>query len=37
MTELPAPREEVEHAQEEGIAFRLLCNPVGVLGDEKAG
>jgi glutamate synthase (NADPH/NADH) small chain len=35
MTELPARAEEVEHAQEEGIAFRLLCNPVEVLGDEK--
>ncbi|MCH5161401.1 MAG: NADPH-dependent glutamate synthase [Clostridiales bacterium] len=32
MTELPARREEVEHAQEEGIEFRLLCNPVEVLG-----
>ena len=32
MTELPARREEVEHAQEEGIDFRLLNNPVEVLG-----
>ncbi|MDO5308591.1 MAG: NADPH-dependent glutamate synthase [Planctomycetia bacterium] len=32
MDELPARREEVEHAQEEGIDFRLLCNPVEVLG-----
>ena len=32
MTELPARREEVEHAEEEGIDFRLLCNPVEVLG-----
>ncbi len=32
MEELPARREEVEHAQEEGIDFRLLCNPVEVLG-----
>ena len=32
MEELPARREEVEHAEEEGIDFRLLCNPVGVLG-----
>lgn len=34
MEELPARREEVEHAQEEGIIFRLLTNPVRVLGDE---
>ena len=32
MTELPARREEVEHAEEEGIDFRLLCNPVEILG-----
>lgn len=35
MEELPARREEVEHAQEEGIIFRLLTNPVRVLGDEN--
>lgn len=35
MQELPARREEVEHAQEEGIVFRTLCNPVEVLGDEN--
>ena len=34
MDELPARKEEVEHAQEEGILFRLLTNPVEVLGDE---
>ncbi|MBQ7868499.1 MAG: NADPH-dependent glutamate synthase [Clostridia bacterium] len=33
MEELPARREEVEHAQEEGIIFKLLCNPIEVLGD----
>lgn len=33
--ELPARREEVEHAKEEGIDFRLLNNPVAILGDEK--
>ncbi len=33
--ELPARLEEVEHAEEEGIVFRLLVNPVEVLGDEK--
>ncbi len=32
MDELPARKEEVEHAQEEGIEFRLLCNPVEILG-----
>ena len=32
MEELPARREEVEHAIEEGIQFCLLCNPVEILG-----
>jgi len=32
MEELPARREEVEHAEEEGIDFRLLCNPTEILG-----
>ena len=32
MTELPARKEEVEHAEEEGIDFRLLCNPVEIIG-----
>ena len=32
MEELPARKEEVEHAIEEGIDFRLLQNPVEVLG-----
>ena len=35
MEELPARREEVEHAEEEGIDFRLLCNPVEILGYEN--
>ena len=35
MEELPARKEEVEHAQEEGIKFQLLTNPVQVLGDEE--
>ena len=43
--ELPARKEEVEHAQEEGVDFRLLCNPTEILGysnpenprDEKNG
>ena len=33
--EMPARREEIEHAKEEGIIFRLLTNPVRILGDEK--
>ncbi|MBQ4424598.1 MAG: NADPH-dependent glutamate synthase [Lachnospiraceae bacterium] len=45
MEELPARREEVEHAVEEGIDFQLLRNPVEILGynnpenprDEKNG
>ncbi|GAB1472714.1 NADPH-dependent glutamate synthase [Bacteroidota bacterium] len=33
--ELPARVEEVHHAKEEGIVFRMLTNPVEVLGDER--
>ena len=33
--ELPARVEEVHHAKEEGIDFRMLTNPVAVLGDEQ--
>ena len=33
--ELPARAEEVHHAKEEGIVFRLLCNPEEILGDEN--
>ncbi|HBG25254.1 MAG: glutamate synthase (NADPH), homotetrameric [Bacteroidetes bacterium GWF2_41_61] len=33
--ELPARVEEVHHAKEEGIVFRMLTNPVEVLGDKK--
>ena len=32
MEELPARREEVEHAMEEGVEFMLLNNPVEILG-----
>lgn len=35
MEELPARKEEVEHAQEEGIIFDLLNNPVKVIGDDQ--
>ncbi len=34
MEELPARKEEVEHAEEEGIIFKTLTNPVEVLGNE---
>lgn len=33
--ELPARREEIEHAKEEGIVFRLLTNPEEILSDEN--
>ena len=33
--ELPARREEVHHAKEEGIEFKMLTNPTRVLGDDK--
>lgn len=35
MQELPARKEEIEHAEEEGIIFKTLTNPVEVLGDEQ--
>ena len=35
MEELPARKEEVEHAEEEGIIFKTLSNTVEVLGDEN--
>ncbi len=33
--ELPARREEVHHAVEEGVKFELLTNPIEIKGDEK--
>lgn len=33
--ELPARAEEVHHAKQEGIIFKLLTNPTRILGDEK--
>ena len=33
--ELPARREEVEHAMEEGIQFKFLTNPLEVLGNDQ--
>lgn len=32
MEEIPARKEEVEHAEEEGIEFKILNNPVEILG-----
>jgi len=32
--EMPARREEVEHAKEEGVVFKLLTNPVRYLGED---
>ncbi len=33
MDELPARKEEIEHAQEEGVVFRTLTNPTEILGN----
>ncbi|NLY92003.1 MAG: NADPH-dependent glutamate synthase [Firmicutes bacterium] len=33
--EMPARLEEIENAEEEGVIFRLLTNPVRLLGDES--
>jgi len=33
--EMPARAEEVKHAREEGVEFRLLTNPIEFVGDEK--
>lgn len=35
LVELPARAEEVHHAQEEGITFKLLSNPTAIIGDEN--
>jgi len=35
MDEMPARAEEVHHAFEEGIEFKILTNPTKILGDEK--
>ena len=34
-TEMPARAEEVHHAEEEGVVFQMLTNPVEILADEK--
>lgn len=33
--ELPARREEVHHARQEGVVFKMLTNPVAITADEK--
>lgn len=33
--EMPARKEEIHHAKEEGIDFRLLNNPVKIIGDDE--
>ena len=33
--ELPARREEIEHAKEEGVKFQFLVSPIEIYGDEK--
>jgi len=33
--EMPARKAEIHHAEEEGLDFQLLCNPVRYLGDDK--
>ena len=33
--EMPARMEEIEHAEEEGIEFHLLTNPLRIIGDEN--
>lgn len=35
INELPARKEEIKHAKEEGIVFNLLTNPVEIIGDEN--
>ena len=35
MEEIPARKEEVHHAMEEGVIFKTLNNPVKILGDEN--
>ncbi len=35
MEEMPARKEEVHHAEEEGIIFKCLTNPLRILGNEK--
>ena len=32
---MPARAEEIEHAKQEGVIFKLLTNPIRFIGDEK--
>lgn len=36
MDEIPARKEEIHHAMEEGIKFQILTNPVAIKGNDKA-
>jgi len=33
--EMPARAEEIHHAEQEGVVFKLLCSPIEYLGDER--
>ncbi len=33
--EMPARKEEVKHAREEGVDFQMLTNPIEMIGDER--
>ena len=35
MDEMPARAEEIHHAQEEGVIFDVLCNPVRIIGNDE--
>jgi len=35
LVEMPARKERVHHAKDEGVHFEMLVNPVEFLGDEK--
>jgi glutamate synthase (NADPH/NADH) small chain len=35
--EMPARAEEIHHAEQEGVRFELLSNPVEILGDQNGG
>ena len=35
LDEMPARKEEIEHAIEEGIVFKTLCNPTEILGNDQ--
>jgi glutamate synthase (NADPH/NADH) small chain len=35
--EMPARQEEIHHAEQEGVEFQLLCNPVALLSSDNSG